>query len=90
MRLNIKDLVDKKFPNKNQFAKAIGIGFPAACKLYDGETTKINFDTLEAICKALECTPLDIFETDDPQLKRLLAYQSKLSELQSNKKDGTT
>ena len=34
MHLNIKDLVDKKFQNKNQFAKAIGVGYPAACKLY--------------------------------------------------------
>lgn len=66
MRLDIKDLVDKKFQNKNQFAKAIGVGYPAACKLYDGNTSKINFDTLENICIALECTPSDLFKSDNP------------------------
>lgn len=70
--------------NKNQFAKQVQIGYPAACALYEGTTTRISFDTLERICKVLECTPNDIITTDDPQLKRLIAYQSKLSEL-SNK-----
>ena len=28
--LNIKDRVNEYFENKNQFAKAIGVGFPAA------------------------------------------------------------
>lgn len=64
MRLDIKSLVDKNFPNRNQFAKSIGIGFPAACKLYDGDVSKINFDTLENICIALKCTPNDILKSD--------------------------
>lgn len=62
--LQIKHLVDEKFQNKNQFAKAIRVGYPAACKLYDGETTRISFDTLENICIALECSPSDIFISD--------------------------
>lgn len=64
MRLNVKDLVDKKFPNKNQFSKAIGVGFPSTCKIYDGETTSIKFSTLETICKVLDCTPNDIIIPD--------------------------
>lgn len=65
MQLNIKELVDKKFPNKSQFAKAIEIGYPAACKLYEGDVSKINFDTLEKICNVLDCTPNDVFLMDD-------------------------
>lgn len=64
MYLDIKKLVDKNFPNKNQFAKSIGIGYPAACKLYDGDVSKINFDTLENICIALKCTPNDILKSE--------------------------
>ena len=64
MHLDIKELVDKKYPNRNQFSKAIGVGFPAACKLYNGETSKISFDTLEAICIALDCTPNDVLKQD--------------------------
>nr|DAG13264.1 MAG TPA: Cro/C1-type HTH DNA-binding domain protein [Caudoviricetes sp.] len=79
MRLDIKYLVDKKFQNKNQFAKAIGVGYPAACKLYDGDTSKINFDTLENLCIVLECTPSDLFESDDKRLNRLLQYYKALT-----------
>lgn len=86
MRLDIKDLVDEKFQNKNQFAKAIGVGYPAACKLYDGDTSKINFETLENICIALECTPSDLFQSDDKSLDRMLKYYKSL---RSNEKDDT-
>lgn len=70
LTLQIKDLVDKKFSNKNQFAKEIKVGYPAACKLYNGETTRISFDTLENICIALECTPSDIFISNKIPLKK--------------------
>lgn len=79
--INIKEKLKQKNMNKNQFAKQVQIGYPAACALYEGTTTRISFDTLERICKVLECTPNDIITTDDPQLKRLLTYQSKLSGL---------
>ena len=64
LKLNIKNLVDQKFQNKNQFAKAMQLTFPAACKLYDGDTSRINFDTLELLCLILECTPNEIFISD--------------------------
>lgn len=86
MRLNIKHLVDQKGLNRHQFSQLIQVGYVAACNLYEGKTERIYFDTLERICKVLECTPNDIIISDDPQLKRLLAYQSKLSEL-TNKSD---
>ena len=81
MRLNIKHLVDQKGLNRHQFSQLIQVGYVAACNLYEGKTERIYFDTLERICKVLECTPNDIIVSDDPQLKLLLAYQSKLSEL---------
>lgn len=86
MRLNIKHLVDQKGLNRHQFSQLIQVGYVAACNLYEGKTERIYFDTLERICKVLECTPNDIIVSDDPQLKRLLAYQSKLSE-SKNKSD---
>ena len=66
--LNIKDRVNKYFENKNQFAKAIGVGFPAACKLYEGETSRIAFDTLESLCRELHCSPNDLFISDNPEI----------------------
>lgn len=72
LTLNLKKVVDKKYPNKNQFSKATGIQYPAVCKLYDGDTKKINFDTLEKICIALDCTPNDLFESDNENLSKKL------------------
>lgn len=64
-KLNINDRVDQYFPNKSQFAKAVGISREAAVKLCNGETTRISFDTLTSICKALHCTPNDVFINDE-------------------------
>ena len=87
MRLNIKDLVDEKGLNKHQFGQLIQVGYTAACNLYNGKTERIYFETLERICKVLECTPNDIIVSDDPQIQRLLAYQSSLNSLSNNKSD---
>lgn len=84
LKINIQNKLAEKNLNKNQFSKLMQIGYPAACALYDGTTTRISFETLENICKVLDCTPNDILVSDDPQLKRLLAYASKF-----NKSDTT-
>lgn len=89
MKLNLKQRVDEKGLNRNQFAKLIQLGYQATCNLYEGKTERIYFDTLERICKVLECTPNDILVTDDPQMQRLFAYQSKIAELYANKSDTT-
>lgn len=77
LKINIQNKLSEKNLNKNQFSKLMQIGYPAACALYDGVTTRISFDTLENICKVLECTPNDILVSDDPQFQHLLSYYSK-------------
>lgn len=85
LKINIQNKLKEKGMNKNQFAKFMQIGYPAACALYNGKTTRISLDTLENICKVLECTPNDIIISDDPQLKRLLTYYYKNNK--NNKSD---
>lgn len=87
MKLNLKQKVDEKGLNRNQFAKLIQLGYQATCNLYDGKTERIYFDTLERICKVLECTPNDILVSDDPQIQQLLSHSTKLDELQNTKGD---
>ena len=87
LKINIQDKLKEKGLNKNQFAKLMHIGYPAACALYDGTTTRISFDTLESICKVLDYSPVEILESDDPQMQRLLAYTSKINELNKDKSD---
>ena len=76
LKINIQDKLKQKGLNKNQFAKLMQIGYPAACALYDGTTTRISFDTLEKVCIALECTPNDILVSDNPTMNRLLSYST--------------
>ena len=75
MRLNIKELIDAKGLNKHQFGQLIQVGYTAACNLYNGKTERIYFDTLERICKVLECTPNDVIISDDPKIQQL--YKNK-------------
>ena len=65
LRLDIKKYVDDQFENLNQFAKASGLNYQAAQKIYNGETSRITFDNLESICKVLNVTPNDIFIFDN-------------------------
>lgn len=65
LKLDVKKYVDKQFDNLNQFAKATGLNYQAAQKIYNGETTRITFDNLESICKTLNVTPNDIFTFED-------------------------
>lgn len=65
LRLDVKKYVDDQFENLNQFAKASGLNYQAAQKIYNGETSRITFDNLESICKVLNVTPNDIFIFDD-------------------------
>lgn len=64
MYLDIKSKVDEKGLNKHQLAQKLEVGYVAACKLYNGKTERIYFETLERICKVLDCTPNDILIFD--------------------------
>ena len=89
LKINIQYKLKEKGLNKNQFAKLMQIEYPSACALYYGSTTRISFDTLENICKVLDCSPSEILESDDPKMKRLLAYASKINELNNKDKSDT-
>lgn len=77
LKVDIQDKLTEKKLNKNQFSKLVKVGYPAACALYDGTTSRISFDTLENICIALECTPNDILVSDNPQLQNIIDSQKK-------------
>ena len=89
LKINIQYKLKEKGLNKNQFAKLMQIGYPAACALYEGTTTRISFDTLENICKVLDCSPSEILESDDPQMQRILNYACEINET-INKEESDT
>lgn len=78
VHLRVDEILKEQDKTAYWLAKQTGIAQNNILKICNGETSTIRFDTIEKICKALNCTPNDIIVSDDPQLQRLLAYQSKL------------
>lgn len=60
MQINIQDQLLKKGISRYELAKRIGVTYPTIDNIYKSASTSIKFDTLEAICIELECTPNDI------------------------------
>lgn len=89
LSLKINEILEQQGKTPYWLGKQTGISQNNIGKICNGETSTIRFDTIEKICKTLNCSINDIFETDDPQLKRLLLYQSKLNDLLNNKDDTT-
>ena len=87
MRLSIQNKLKEKNMTRYELAKKIGETYPTIDKIYKGESTSIKFDILESICKELNCSPIEILDTDDAQMKRLLAYTNEFYKL--NNKDDT-
>ena len=81
LSLRVNKILEKKGLTPYWLGKQTGISQNNILKICNGETSTIRFDTIEKICKALECSINDLFESDDPQMQRLLTYQTKLSEL---------
>lgn len=74
MRLNIKDKLDQKGISRYELGNRVGITYKTINKIYQGESSSIKLDILEAICRELECTPNDIIVSEDPVVSRLLSY----------------
>lgn len=88
LTLKINEILKDKGKTPYWLSKQTGISPNNMGKICNGETTNIRFDTMEKICKALECTPNDIIISDDPKMQRLFAYYTKVNEL--NQKDGSS
>lgn len=87
MRLSIQDKLKEKNMTRYELAKKIGVTYPTIDKIYKGESTSIKFDILESICKELDCSPIEILDSDDDQMKRLLSYTTAINKITHNKDD---
>ena len=83
MKISIKDKLHEKGITRYELAKRIGVTYPTITSIYNGESTSIKFDILEAICKELDCSLDEILIFDDTnmkeqQQKRILMYYNFL------------
>lgn len=72
MRISIQQKLKEKNMSRYELAKRIGVTYPTIDNIYKGSSTSIKFEILEAICKELDCSPIEILTSDDPQMQRLL------------------
>lgn len=79
MRLNISKKLEENDMSRYELAKRIGVTYPTIDNIYKGKSTSIKLEILESICKELNCSPVEILESDDPQMERLLKHLKNLS-----------
>ena len=89
LSLKINKILEEQGKTPYWLGKQTGISQNNILKICNGETSTIRFDTLEKICKALNCSINDLFTTNDPTMQRLLAYTSKINELNNKDKSDT-
>lgn len=85
LSFKIDEILSKQGKSRYWLSRQTGISENALGKLCRNQTSRIEFDTVEKICKVLDCTPNDIIVSDDPQMQRLLTYSSKMNN--KNKSD---
>lgn len=80
--LKINELLTKKGKSCYWLAKQCDISQNNMAKICNGETSSMRFDTLEKICLALDCTPNELIDSDNPRMdskiSRMLMYQHAL------------
>lgn len=60
--VNLDVIMAQRKMSLNELSERVGITITNLSKLKTGKAKAIRFSTLDAICKALECTPADILE----------------------------
>ncbi|KQT35657.1 Cro/Cl family transcriptional regulator [Chryseobacterium sp. Leaf405] len=60
--INLDVMLAKRKMQSKELAEKLGISTVNISVLKTGKAKGVRFDTLEAICKALECQPGDILE----------------------------
>ena len=60
--VKIKELLEKKHKTKYWLIKNMETSYQSFTKLMNNETTSIEFDTIDRICRLLKCKIGDIIE----------------------------
>ena len=89
LSLRVNEILEEKNLTPYWLGKQTGISQNNILKICNGETSTIRFDTIEKICTTLDCSISDLFTSDDPKMKRLLTYTSKINELNDKDKSDT-
>ena len=70
--INLDVMMAKRKMSLNELSKHVGLTTVNLSILKTGKAKGVRFDTLESICKVLECQPGDILEYKESNPERLL------------------
>ena len=62
IRLNIEKQLKKIAKSRYWLGHQLGMSDYNLKRIIDGKTKSIRFETIEALCQLLECTPNDLIE----------------------------
>lgn len=62
IKLNIDKLLKKQLKSRYWLSKELGMSYYNLKRMIDGQTKGIKFETLEALCQLLQCSPSDLIE----------------------------
>ena len=62
VKIQLKEIMDKKNITRNHLAKALNTRFEVINKWYNNDVEKMDLDILARLCYVLECSPADIIK----------------------------
>lgn len=65
IKLNLPVLFAQRGMRVSDAEKKIDLARSTLYRLYNNEATRIDFDSIEKLCKLLNCTPNDLFIISD-------------------------
>ncbi len=61
LKMNVQNLLDERGKTRYWLVKEMQTTYKTVNKLCDNTLTGLQLDTIEKLCKILECTPNDLF-----------------------------
>ena len=67
LKLRISEILEEQGMNVAEFSRRANVVYRTALDLKKGNTVRVDLDTLEKVCLALNVTPADLFEYIPPK-----------------------
>ena len=69
VKLRIKDILKEQNRTKYWLYKQLGLSYQNLSKIMNNETSGVRFETLDALCKTLNCQVGELFEYTPDETK---------------------
>ena len=61
IKLNVMELLNQKDKTRYWLVKKMGTDYNSVNKICNNAVTSLHLETIEKLCKSLECEPSDLF-----------------------------